>query len=42
MDLRANLITEFLKSFGIKLCSIVHSYSLWYAEAANNVFQKNF
>jgi hypothetical protein len=42
MDLRADLITEFLESFGIELCSIVHSYSLWYAEATNNVLPKEF
>jgi hypothetical protein len=42
MDLRTDLITEFLEGFGIKLCSIIHSYSLWYAEATNNVLPKEF
>ena len=42
MNLRANLITKFLKSFSIKLCSIVHSYSLRHAEAINNVLLEEF
>ena len=42
MNLRADLITEFLESFGIKLCSVVHSYSLRYAEATNNVLPEEF
>jgi hypothetical protein len=29
MDLRANLVTEIFERFGIKLCSIVHSYDCW-------------
>jgi hypothetical protein len=42
MNLRANLIIEFLESFDIKLCSIVHSYSLRHAEATNNVLLEEF
>jgi hypothetical protein len=42
MNLRANLITEFLESFGIKLCSVIHSYSLQHTEATNNVLPEKF
>jgi hypothetical protein len=42
MNIGANLITEILESFGIKLCSIVHSYSLRHAEATNNILPEKF
>jgi hypothetical protein len=42
MNLCANLITEFLESFGIKLCSIAYSDSLRHAEATNNVLLEEF
>jgi hypothetical protein len=37
MNLRANLIVEMLESLGLKLCSIVHSYSLRHAEVTNDI-----
>jgi hypothetical protein len=37
MDLRANLFTELFESFGIELCSVVHSNSLRHSEATNNI-----
>jgi hypothetical protein len=42
MDLRANLVTEIFERFGIKLCSIVHSYGLRHAEATNNILLEEF
>jgi hypothetical protein len=42
MNLRANLVTEIFERFGIKLCSIVHSYGLWHAEVTNNILPEDF
>jgi hypothetical protein len=42
MNLRANLVTEIFERFSIKLCSIVHSYSLRHAEATNNILPEEF
>jgi hypothetical protein len=42
MDLRTNVVTKLFECFGIKLCSIVHSYSLRHAEATNNIMLEEF
>jgi hypothetical protein len=42
MNLCANLVAEIFESFGVKLCSIVHSYSFWHAEATDDILPEEF